>query len=67
MKYGCHSDVSPDWCKHDEVTSPQYISVKWPFIFTRECHYEHKWSDDKCNGCKQPHETDTQVPEFLEW
>lgn len=66
-KYGCHSDVSPEWCKHEYVTSPQYFSEKWPFVFTRECHYEHKQKDLKCEGCKQPHEQDTQIKEFLEW
>jgi hypothetical protein len=79
MKYGCHSDISPDRCKHDYVDLMQryqllsgeenYISkgVRWEFVFTRECHYDKKHSDDRCTGCKHPHELDTQVPQFLEW
>jgi hypothetical protein len=62
--YSCHSDISPMRCKHDFV---EYKSVKWAYVFTRECHYEKKYQDDRCSGCKHPHELDTQVPNFLEW
>lgn len=65
--YSCHSDISPDRCKHEFVTSPQYFAEKWPFVFTRECHYDKKHSDERCAGCKHPHELDTQVSDFLEW
>lgn len=64
MKYSCHSDISPDRCKHDFVESK---GVRWEFVFTRECHYDKKHLDERCAGCKHPHETDTQVPDFLEW
>ena len=62
--YSCHSDVNPDRCKHDFVESK---GVRWPFVFTRECHYDKKTLDERCAGCKHPHELDTQVPQFLEW
>ncbi len=52
---GCHSDVVPDRCQHDNVYHSDG-KTSWPYIFTRDCQYSKQdIIDVRCEGCKFKH------------
>lgn len=50
---GCHSSVCPDKFKTDSVRHSTG-AVIWPNRMSRQCRYDEKENDRRCDGCQHP-------------